>query len=437
MKLSILIPSVAERRNTFLPKSLDMLYGQLEKLPKEIQEQVEIIYLIDNKTIMLGDKRNLMIDMAKGEYIVFVDCDDRIEPDYIETLYEATKTNADSIVFLASVSLNGETPKICRYSKDYPNDYNTATEYHRLPNHICCIKREVSKRVSFPSLKRAEDAGYAKLLKPHLKTEHKIDRVLYHYDYNDMTTVAQEDIPAIRAKRISSGHAICDLVFISNAITPQMKAITQNAINTAVRGANGLKVNCIVIESKPNTIYSNAVTYNAPKPFNYNAYLNFGAIRGEAENILFCNNDLVFHNGWLHALLSTDYPVVSPISRRDFRQKDCTQNEIGWACGRHLSGWCFMLKRDLWEKIGRLDEDFDFWYADNSLIGQLKRIDLAPMLVPSSLVDHLGSLTLSKLPKQDQQDKMWSKLELFNRKYNENLFTDHPLYLAWKQSQSV
>lgn len=146
MKLSILVPSVAERRNTFLAKSLDMLYGQLEKLPKEIQDQVEIIYLIDNKTIMLGDKRNLLVDMAKGEYIVFVDCDDRIEPDYIQTLYEATKTNADSIVFLASVSLNGETPKICRYSKDYPNDYNTATEYHRLPNHICCIKKEVSKR---------------------------------------------------------------------------------------------------------------------------------------------------------------------------------------------------------------------------------------------------------------------------------------------------
>lgn len=153
MKLSILIPSVAERRNTFLPKSLDMLYGQLEKLPNEIQSQVEIIYLIDNKTIMLGDKRNLMIEMAKGEYIVFVDCDDRIEPDYIQTLYEATKTNADSIVFFASVSLNGQEPKICRYSKDYLNDYNTATEYHRLPNHICCVKREVSKRISFPSLK--------------------------------------------------------------------------------------------------------------------------------------------------------------------------------------------------------------------------------------------------------------------------------------------
>ena len=126
MKLSILIPSVAERRNTFLPKSLNMLYGQLESLPIEDQKEVEIIYLIDNKTMMLGDKRNLMVDMAKGEYIAFVDCDDRISADYISSLLEGIKSGADSIVFLASVSLNGNPPRICRYSKDYPNDYNTA-----------------------------------------------------------------------------------------------------------------------------------------------------------------------------------------------------------------------------------------------------------------------------------------------------------------------
>lgn len=437
MKLSILVPSVAERRNTFLPKSLDMLYGQLEGLPKYIQDDVEIIYLIDNKTIMLGDKRNLLVDMAKGEYIVFVDCDDRIEPDYIETLYEATKSNVDSIVFLASVSLNGETPKICRYSKDYNQDYNTATEYHRIPNHIPCIKKEVSKKVTFPSLKSAEDSGYSKLLRPHLKTEFKIDKVLYHYDYNDMTTVAQEDIPAIRSKRMSTLPPIVDLVFVSNAKDNRIKNTTQQAINTAKKGANGININCIVIESQPNISYANAVTYNADRPFNYNYYLNFGAVRGNAEWILFCNNDLIFQNGWLHALLMAEHPVVSPISVKDFRQKGIYENEKGWSCGRNLSGWCFMVKRYLWEKIGKLDEEFDFWFADNSFIAQLKPLDIAPMLVPKSRVDHIGSLTFNTLSIHERNDLQWSKLERFNEKYNETLFHDHPNYLKWKASQSV
>lgn len=437
MKLSILVPSVSERRSTFLPKSLDMLYGQLEKLPEHLQKEVEIIYLIDNKTMMLGDKRNLMVDMAKGKYISFVDCDDRVSDDYIVSLLEATESNADSIVFLAEVSLNGNPPKICRYSKDYTHDYNTETEYHRLPNHIPCIKREVSKKVSFPSLKRAEDSGYAKLLKKHLITEHKIDKILYYYDYNDMTTVAQEDIPQIRAKRKSTSPPVADVIFISNAVSDSIRRVTQNAIDTCKRASNGLNVNCIVIETQKNVIYHNATTYNPPTPFNYNAYLNFGAERGSCEYIMFCNNDLVFANGWLHALISADHPIVSPISPRDFRQKGARVNEIGHTCGRHLSGWAFMMKRDLWEKIGGLDEDFDFWYADNSLIEQLKVLDIAPMLVPSSVVNHLGSMTLNRMVESEKSKLMWSKLELFNTKYNQNLFVDHPSYLKWKASQSV
>lgn len=436
MKLSILIPSVAERRNTFLPKSMNMLYGQLESLPIEDQKDVEIIYLIDNKTMMLGDKRNLMVDMAKGEYIAFVDCDDRISADYISSLLEGIKSGADSIVFLASVSLNGNPPRICRYSKDYPNDYNTANEYHRLPNHIPCIKREVSKKVSFPSLKRAEDAGYAKLLKPYLKTEHKIEKVLYYYDYNDMTTVAQEDIVEIRHKKASMGEAVVDVVFISNA-KKVGKGMTQEAIDTAIKGANGLNINCIVIESMPGVMYKNAMTYNPDKDFNYNYYLNFGARRGKAPWIMFCNNDLNFRNGWLHALIAADYPIVSPISVADFRQKGISENEKGWECGRNLSGWAFMMKRDLWNEIDGLDEDFDFWFADNSLIEQLKRLDLPPMLVPSSKVDHLGSQTFRTKSIDERNSLMWSKLDLFNKKYNQNLFNDHPKFIEWKKSQSV
>lgn len=436
MKLSILVPSVAERRNTFLPKSLDMLYGQLEALPLEDQKQVEIIYLIDNKTMMLGDKRNLMVDMAKGQYISFVDCDDRISSDYISSLLEGIKSGADAIVFLAQVSLNGNPPKICRYSKDYGRDYNTENEYHRLPNHIPCIRKAISKKASFPSLKRAEDSGYARLLRPHIRTEHKIEKILYYYDYNDMTTVAQEDIAEIRHKKANMGEIIADVVFVSNA-KKLGKHMTQNAIDSAIKGANGLRINCIVIESLPNLIYKNASTYNPDKPFNYNYYLNFGAVRGSAPWIMFCNNDLMFRNGWLHALLNADYPIVSPISPKDFRQKDAMENEIGWQCGRHLSGWAFMMKRELWEKIGRLDEDFDFWFADNSLIGQLKKHDIAPMLVPSSRVDHIGSQTFRTKTIDERNSLMWSKLDLFNQKYNENLFTDHPKFIEWKKLQSV
>lgn len=41
----------------------------------------------------LSDARNVAIDVAQGEYIVFVDSDDFVAPDYVETLYRLVSQN--------------------------------------------------------------------------------------------------------------------------------------------------------------------------------------------------------------------------------------------------------------------------------------------------------------------------------------------------------
>ena len=186
--LSILVCSVHTRYNTFLPKIQNQLYDQYNALIPRDRERVEIIILADNKKQVLGRKRNLMVDMAQGKYIVFVDDDDRIAEDYVDALLKATASDADSIAFRAEVTLDGGWPKICYYSKDFGVDYNDAEEYYRIPNHICCIKRSVALMAPFPSIAYAEDVGYSKSLLPNLKTEYKIDRVLYYYDFSTTTT---------------------------------------------------------------------------------------------------------------------------------------------------------------------------------------------------------------------------------------------------------
>lgn len=434
-KLSILVPSVSSRRSGFLPRSLELLYGQLEKLQKEDQDDVEILFLVDNKTMTLGDKRNEMVAIARGEYVVFVDDDDRVSEDYIKTLLEeCRKGEYDCISFLCSVTINSGAPKICRYSKEYGRDFNSADGYFRLPNHICCVRRSMALETPFPSIVYGEDTVYAKLLLPLIKKELIINRVLYHYDYNERTTEAQSEmIPTKR--RVINKDAICDVIFLSKASSSDLRKMTQTAIDTCISGANGLPINVFVVEQEAGVFYDGAETIYHNDPFEYNRFMNLAARQGKSPWILFSNNDVEFTNAWLHHLMTVKYPVMSPHNPKDSRQHGIRGTEIGTTNGRNFSGWCFMLQRELWDKIGGLDEDFSFWFSDDATIKQCEMAGFQPMLVTSSVVYHGTSKTLATLPPQEQANLAWSKLELYNSKYNDNKFTDNPNYLAWKNSK--
>ena len=429
--LSILVCSVHTRYDTFAPKIQKELYGQLNALAPADAERVEIIVLTDNKQMMLGHKRNIMVEIAQGRYISFVDDDDRLAPEYIAELLKATETNADSIVFKAEVSLNGEPPRICSYSKDYKRDFNNREGYFRIPNHICCIKRELALKSSFPHVLYGEDAGYGKLLLPHLETEHKINKVLYYYDYNAETTETQ-DWKYNRSKS-RNGKPLVDLIILSKAKTYRDSLMTQKAIDTAHDGANGLPINVIVMEGGIGDYHDATTVYNLNK-FNYNAFANEGAGMGTAEWIMIANNDLEFKNGWLHQLIAADNDLVSPHEPTDIRQQDINKNTKGYEIGKHFSGWCFMIRRKLWLEIGGFDDDVDFWFSDDVVVEQVKALGIIPMIVKDSIVVHEGSVTLKQQPEDAQNDMKWRNCYIFNTKYGKNKFADHPAYLVWLQN---
>lgn len=419
MKLSILIPTVPARRKDFLPKILDNLYEQYDKLSQENQKQVEILVLSDNKTIMLGTKRNIMVDMAQGKYVVFVDDDDRVSDDYISSILEATKEDKDVIVFQSEVNLNNRSIKPCYFSIEYEKNYNTSEGYYRIPNHICAVKKDIASQVEFPPVIYGEDTNYAKVLINLLKTETKIDKVLYYYDYNDDTTETQQNMVwRGERKRRTYVPPILDLIILSDGKTEEMRKYTRNAIYTALGGAKDYPINIIVIESHSEDIeYKDAKTFYIDEPFNYNRFANIGAGLGDAPYIMIANNDLFFQDNWLTELLNVNEDVMSPKCYHDRRQADVLENESGYVVGRNFSGWCFMIKRYLWERIGGFDEDFNFWYADNAVVEQLKKINKKPMLVVNSSVTHLGSLTLRTLDEQTQEEITHGQKSKFDNKY--------------------
>lgn len=420
--LSVLVPSVSGRRASFAPKIADELYGQQELLPAADQQRVEILMLTDNRSIVLGDKRNYMVRIAQGDYVVFVDDDDRLEPDYLATLLKATESGDDCITFNASVSINGQPAKICRYSTKYVKDENTATEYRRLPNHITAVKREIALRSPFPSKLYGEDADYAVMLRPLLKTEHNIDRVLYHYDYNDRTTETQRKL-----------QPDVDVVVLSKASTPQLRDMAQKAIDTCLATCGKHTVGIVVMEQVSGVRYRDAVTIYEPGEFNYNKFANKGARFGNAKWIMVANSDLEFQDGWLEQLLAANHPIVSPVDPSHQVQRTIRKNETGAVNGRNLSGWCFMITRELWKRIGGFDEDFAFWCADDSLIEQVKAVGSLPMIVPGAKVLHMESKTIGDAVKADDGAMTWAQVFRFERKYGVQKFAGDARYIKWKQ----
>lgn len=186
--LSVLVASIHTRYRSFGLAIQDQLFTQYRSLPPQHIERVEVMVLTDTKSLSIGHKRNALLNASTGRYIVFVDDDDRVDGSYIASLLAATETDADVITFNSSVSLDGDPPKLCRFSMRYRQDYNTADEYLRIPNHLCAVKRGLAREVGWGDINYGEDRDYSTRLLPLLDTEYHIDKVLYHYDFNEETS---------------------------------------------------------------------------------------------------------------------------------------------------------------------------------------------------------------------------------------------------------
>lgn len=209
-----------------------------------------------------------------------------------------------------------------------------------------------------------------------------------------------------------------DIVILSNAKNKDLEQTTINCIESIQK--NTKDCNIIVVEQNALANYKCNLTWYTKEKFNYNQFANIGASLGSNEWICIANNDLIFIDNWLDELLKIDNPVLSPRCPDDKRQQNINVFEKGTQVGRHLSGWCFVVKRKVWEQIGGFDEDFSFWCADNSFVEQLIKIGIEPVVVEKSIVHHLGSKTLKTVNNREELTRQ--QVIKFNRKYNKNLF---------------
>lgn len=182
MILSILVCSLEEKRKFFRERLNDILNFQ-------ITEGVEVLWEIDNGELSIGAKRNNLLQRAVGEYICFMDDDDRPSWDYIEKAMKALESKPDCCSLNGVITENGLKPKLFVHSLAYDRYYdeviNGKMVYFRFPNHLNIIKSSIAKQFRFPETNHGEDTDFATQIHKSglIKTQAEIEGIIYNYDY--------------------------------------------------------------------------------------------------------------------------------------------------------------------------------------------------------------------------------------------------------------
>ena len=177
--LSILICSLEERKEEFLSRILSILTPQIQN------KDVEIIILTDNGEMPIGTKRNMSLDVANGKYVCFIDDDDIVSDKYVELVLSKIEEDTDVIVFNGIVTTNGSDVKMARQGMEY--EYGEVDGvYYRLPNHLAIHKKETMIE-RFMDVRTGEDDEWAQRRLKEIKTQSRIDEILYHYDFRTTT----------------------------------------------------------------------------------------------------------------------------------------------------------------------------------------------------------------------------------------------------------
>ena len=191
--LSILTPAV--------PSRLEQVGQLIKKLEYQIWRQgegrkihypVEHLVLLDNKQRTVGEKRDALLVAAKGKYVAFVDDDDDVSDDYVESIFSAAvMNNPDVITFEQMATVNG-TAGFVEFRLGHPNDsFDPSRITRRNAWHVCAWRRTLAILSHFPASNYGEDWAFAAPLcaMPNLREVH-IDKVLHFYRHSSETTEA-------------------------------------------------------------------------------------------------------------------------------------------------------------------------------------------------------------------------------------------------------
>ncbi|MEC0267339.1 glycosyltransferase family 2 protein [Paenibacillus anseongense] len=170
---------------------------------------------------------------------------------------------------------------------------------------------------------------------------------------------------------------------------------------------------------------------------------NQGLRMARGSNLLFLNNDTIVTKDWLKNMLTCldsneKFGLVGPmtnyISGEQLLQTNYTSTEemhhfaanfnqsnpAKWHVTTRLTGFCVLMRREVFERLGYLDEGFEIGNCEDDDFGFRTRImGLELVIAMDTFIHHVGSVSIKALGERRFEEVYGRNLEFYARKWGE------------------
>lgn len=142
--------------------------------------------------LSIGKKREKLVTEANGKYLCFLDDDEQIAPNYLETLVRLCHQDRDVCVFRSLAKLDNYWCIIDMGLGQGNEEANPYDVVHRNAWHVCPVKSKWAKLHTFDDINYGEDWKWFEQVLKHCETEAHTDAVIHSYQHSASTSEADQ-----------------------------------------------------------------------------------------------------------------------------------------------------------------------------------------------------------------------------------------------------